>query len=84
MDHPSYATYLCSPFQPCIFDDPPRSPKDDTEFSARHAKRVIGSGVVLERKASISAGPPSELKNKVLYPVLFREGRRMLSVGALI
>lgn len=46
-------------------DAPPRSPTDDTEFSAQHARRVIGSGVVLERKASISAGPVPELKNKV-------------------
>lgn len=35
-----------------------------TEFSARHAKKVITTGVVLERKASISSIPVG-LKNKV-------------------
>lgn len=44
---------------------PPYSWISQTEFSAGHAKRVIGSGVVLERKASISGTIP-ELKNKVL------------------
>lgn len=35
------------------------------EFSATHAKKVIGAGVVLQRKASIKSVAP-ELKNKVL------------------
>lgn len=38
----------------------------ESEFSATHAKRVIGSGVVLERKASITGVVP-ELKNKVVF-----------------
>lgn len=35
-----------------------------SEFSASHAQRIIGPGVVLERKASIST-VAVELKNKV-------------------
>lgn len=60
----SFSRFTWNFLKPSV-DAPPRSPTDDTEFSAQHARRVIGSGVVLERKASISAGPVPELKNKV-------------------
>lgn len=60
----SLRRFTCNSLKPSV-DAPPRSPTDDTEFSAQHARRVIGSGVVHERKASISAGPVPELKNKV-------------------
>ncbi|CAM9943580.1 unnamed protein product, partial [Hapterophycus canaliculatus] len=50
------------------------------EFSAGHAKRVIESGVVLERKASIT-GAVLELKNKSQFSV--EDATATISSGAI-
>ncbi|CAN0291681.1 unnamed protein product, partial [Ectocarpus sp. 12 AP-2014] len=59
---------------------PPAIAERDTEFSAGHAKRVIESGVVLERKASITGVVP-ELKNKSQFSA--EDAAATISSGAI-